>query len=148
MIFLKLRLFRFRWRFIILYIYLERLHLLIASIHNIFWFHDFFRRLRHLVELIQIICSLFILHRWLFRWRWLVKKCISLETDNWALGGETWTLWWCLEVLDWWWTWLFWVPSSMYLPPVNCERFYLYLSDCTISMRYCLGNLQMFCSCS
>ena len=45
-------------------------------------------------------------------WRWMVKKCISLERNHWTMGTETWTLWWCLDVLDWWWTWLFWISPS------------------------------------
>jgi hypothetical protein len=53
--------------------------------------------------------------RWMLRWRWMVEKCISLEGKHWTLGGETWAFWWCLDVLDWWWTWLLWVSSSRYL---------------------------------
>jgi len=50
--------------------------------------------------------------RWLFCWRRMVKKCISMEGNCWTMGGETWALWWCLDVLDWWWTWLLWVSPS------------------------------------
>jgi len=53
--------------------------------------------------------------RWLLCWGWMVEKRISLEGKHWTLGGETWALWWCLDVLDWWWTWILWVSSSRYL---------------------------------
>ena len=72
----------------------------------------------------QIYCI-----RWLFCWRWMVKKCISLESNCWTLGGETRALWWCLDVLDWRWTWLFWVSSSTYLKYFGGWRIVVVLSN-------------------
>lgn len=54
-------------------------------------------------------------NRWMLCWRWMVEKCIPMERNCWTLGRETRTLWWCLDVLDWWWSWPFWIFSGTFL---------------------------------
>ena len=56
--------------------------------------------------------------------RWLAKKRIQVERVYWSLGREAWTLWRLLELLDWWWPWIFWISPgtrfivlNMLLPP-------------------------------
>jgi hypothetical protein len=29
-----------------------------------------------------------------------------------SMGRETWTLWGCLALLDWWWPWILWISSG------------------------------------
>ncbi len=46
--------------------------------------------------------------RWMFCGGRSLDKFIQMAWDSGPIWRTAWTLWWCLELLDWWWLWLLW----------------------------------------